>query len=290
MPSIRRRSITRKQSETPPPIVLAALPLVVVVAVNLLMSFVVLPRMDTAFLAEPRWGATSLSAVGGVWSVAVALTAAIVALLLLMGRRLPNLRQSMDAGANAAVLPAFSVASLVGFGAVVAALPAFALVRGWVLGIEGGPLVSLAVATNVLSALTGSASGGLTIALDALGPTYMQLAAQHGIEPALLHRVAVIGAGTLDSLPHNGAVVTLLAVCGSTHAKSYFDIVMVGIVGALLALVAVIALGSLLGSFIPPDAGSGPPLCLCWERATPGASSRIAHAMSGPGGPRSDKT
>jgi H+/gluconate symporter-like permease len=238
-----------QQSATLPPIVLAGLPLVVVVAVNLLMSFVVLPRMDTAFLAEPRWGATSLSAVGGVWSVAVALTAAIVVLLLLMGRRLPNLRQSMDAGANAAVLPAFSVASLVGFGAVVAALPAFALVRGWVLGIDGGPLVSLAVATNVLSALTGSASGGLTIALDALGPTYMQLAAQHGIEPALLHRVAVIGAGTLDSLPHNGAVVTLLAVCGSTHAKSYFDIVMVGIVGALVALVAVIALGSLLGSF-----------------------------------------
>ena len=72
---------------------------------------------------------------------------------------------------------------------------------------------------------------------------------QQGIDPALLHRVAVIGAGTLDSLPHNGAVVTLLAVCGSTHAKSYLDIVMVGIVGALIALVAVIALGSLFGSF-----------------------------------------
>ena len=238
-----------QQSDTPPPIVLAALPLVVVVAVNLLMSFIVLPRMDTAFLAEPRWGATSLPAVGGVWSVAVALTAAIVALLLVNGRRLPNLRQSMDAGANAAVLPAFSVASLVGFGAVVAALPAFALVRGWVLGIEGGPLVSLAVATNVLSALTGSASGGLTIALDALGPTYMRLAAEQGIDPALLHRVAVIGAGTLDSLPHNGAVVTLLAVCGSTHAKSYVDIVMTAIVGALIALVAVIVLGGVLGSF-----------------------------------------
>ena len=75
----------------------------------------------------------------------------------------------MDAGANASVLPALSVASLVGFGAVVAALPAFEAVRDWVLSIEGGPLVSLAVATNVLAALTGSASGGLTIALDALG-------------------------------------------------------------------------------------------------------------------------
>jgi H+/gluconate symporter-like permease len=238
-----------QHAEMSPSIAAAALPLVVVIAVNLLMSFVVLPRLDTAFLAEPRWGATSLSAVGGVWSVATALAAAIVTLLLTTGWRLPVVRASVDAGANAAVLPALSVASLVGFGAVVAALPAFALVRDWVLGLGGGPLVSLAVATNVLSALTGSASGGLTIALDALGPTYLRLAAQHGIDPALLHRVAVIGAGTLDSLPHNGAVVTLLAVCGSTHAKSYFDIVMVGIAGALLALVAVIALGNLLGSF-----------------------------------------
>ena len=155
----------------------------------------------------------------------------------------------MDAGANAAVLPAFSVASLVGFGAVIAALPAFAVVRDWVLSIGGGPLVSLAVATNVLAALTGSASGGLTIALDALGDTYMRLASETGIDPALMHRVAVIGSGTLDSLPHNGAVVTLLAVCGSTHGKSYFDILMVAVVGAILALAAVIILGTAFGSF-----------------------------------------
>jgi H+/gluconate symporter-like permease len=155
----------------------------------------------------------------------------------------------MDAGANASVLPILSVASLVGFGAVIAALPAFAVVRDWVLSIEGGPLVSLAVATNVLAALTGSASGGMMIALDALGDTYMQLAAEQDIDPALMHRVAVIGSGTLDSLPHNGAVVTLLAVCGSTHRESYLDIVMVAIVGAIIALAAVIALGSAVGSF-----------------------------------------
>jgi H+/gluconate symporter-like permease len=77
----------------------------------------------------------------------------------------------------------------------------------------------------------------------------MARAAEIGMDPALLHRVAVIASGTLDSLPHNGAVVTLLAVCGSTHRESYFDIVMVGIVSAILALVAVIVLGSLFGSF-----------------------------------------
>jgi H+/gluconate symporter-like permease len=163
--------------------------------------------------------------------------------------RLPTPRATMDAGANAAVLPVLSVASLVGFGSVVAALPAFALVRDWVLSIGGGPLVSLAVATNVLASLTGSASGGLTIALDALGGAYMKLAAEQGISPDLLHRVAVIGAGTLDSLPHNGAVVTLLSVCGSTHRESYLDIVMVAIVGALIALIVVIVLGSAVGSF-----------------------------------------
>jgi H+/gluconate symporter-like permease len=232
-----------------PPIVLAALPLVVVVAVNLLMAIFVLPRLDFSFLADERWGATSLSAVAGVWAVVIALAAAIVVLVAINRGRLPSLRETMDAGANASVLPALSVASLVGFGAVIAALPAFELVRDWVLGIKGGPLVSLAVATNVLAALTGSASGGLTIALDALGQTYMSIAAQTGIAPALMHRVAVIGAGTLDILPHNGAVVTLLAVCGATHRESYFDIVMVGIVSAVLALVAVIVLGSAFGSF-----------------------------------------
>jgi H+/gluconate symporter-like permease len=238
-----------RHADAPPPIGLAALPLAIVVSVNLIMSLFVLPRLDFSFLSQERWGETSLSAVMGVWSVAVALAAAILTLVLVNRRRLPSLRESMDAGANASVLPAFTVASLVGFGAVVAMLPAFAMVREWVLSVGGGLLVSLAVATNVLAALTGSASGGMTIALDALGATYMRLAAEQGIDPALLHRVAVIGSGTLDSLPHNGAVVTLLAVCGTTHRESYLDIVMVAIASALLALAVVIALGSAFGSF-----------------------------------------
>ncbi|WP_454634282.1 GntP family permease [Bradyrhizobium cenepequi] len=237
------------RSEVAAPVFNAILPLIVVVAVNLVMSLLVLPRLDFSFLAEQRWGNTSLSAVAGVWSVIVALAAAIATVILCNWTRLPALRQTMDAGANASVLPALSVASLVGFGAVVASLPAFGMVRDWVLGIEGGPLVSLAVATNMLAALTGSASGGLTIALDALGETYMGIAAQAGIDPGILHRVAVIGSGTLDILPHNGAVVSLLAICGLTHRESYLDIIMVGIVSSVIALSAVIAIGTVFGSF-----------------------------------------
>ncbi|KAA6186765.1 GntP family permease [Thiohalocapsa marina] len=232
-----------------PSALVAFLPLIVVVAVNLSMSFLVLPRLDLGFLGEDRWGPTSPAAVSGIWSVIVALLSAILTLLALNWKRLTSLRDSVDAGLNASVLPVVSVACLVGFGAVVAALPAFEMVRDWVLGIEGGPLVSLAVSTNILAALTGSASGGLTIALQALGPTYLQLASELGIDPGLMHRVAVIGAGTLDTLPHNGAVVTLLAVCGATHKESYLDIVMVAIVGGLVALAGIIVLGTLFGSF-----------------------------------------
>jgi len=238
-----------QRSPDAPSTLVAAAPLVVVILVNLFMTLVVLPRMDTAWLAEARWGGTSLAAVGGVWSVITALLAAIAVLVVLNFRRLPSLRDTMDAGVNASALPLLSVASLVGFGAVVASLPSFAAVRDWVLSIEGGPLVSLAVATNVLAALTGSASGGLTIALQSLAATYMELAQTLGIDPALMHRVSVIGAGTLDSLPHNGAVVTLLAVCGSTHRDGYMNIVVVGIVGPIIGLAAVIALGSALGAF-----------------------------------------
>jgi H+/gluconate symporter-like permease len=138
---------------------------------------------------------------------------------------------------------------MVGFGAVVAGLPAFVAISERLLSVGGGPLVSLAIATNTLAALTGSASGGLTIALDALAGNFVDLAQINNIDPALMHRVAVISAGTLDMLPHNGAVVSLLAICGVSHREGYFDIVMTSVVGVLLALVAVIALGSVFGSF-----------------------------------------
>ncbi len=232
-----------------PSIAVAAAPIVVVIVVNLLLSLVVLPRMDLSFLAAPEWGGVQPSAVTGIWSVVTALSCAIAVALALNFSRIPDIRATMDAGVNASALPIISVASLVGFGAVVAALPAFAVVRDAVLGIGGGPLVSLAVATNILAALTGSASGGLTIALDALGSTYLQRAAEIGMDPSLLHRVAVIACGTLDSLPHNGAVVTLLSVCGSNHKEGYKDLFMVAIVGAVAALIVVIVLGSLIGSF-----------------------------------------
>ena len=236
------------QSKELPPFALAIAPILIVLAVNLVMSFMVLPRVDTGFLAEPRFN-TTLAAVSGTWSVVTALTIASLVLMVVHRKRLPELRKSLDAGAAASVLPVLNTASLVGFGAVVAALPAFAVVRDGFLAVPGGPLVSIAVAANVMGGITGSASGGLIIAMNALGTTYAELAKIAGIDPALMHRVASISSGALAMLPHNGAVVTLLAICGATQRGSYREIMMVGLVGPMLALTVVIVLGKLFGAF-----------------------------------------
>ena len=232
-----------------PPIAIAALPLVVVICTNFLMSLVVLPRLDFSFLAKEVWGGTTIGAVAGVWSVRYCARGCDPYCHHLQLRRFPALRESLDAGAISSVLPILTIASLVGFGAVVAALPAFADVRDALLAIGGGPLISLTVAMNVLAGLTGTASGGMAIVLDILGDTYMKLAAEHGIDPALMHRVTTIGAGTLDALPHNGTVLLLFQISGLTHRESYFDMVMTVIVTCIIALGAVLVLGTVFGSF-----------------------------------------
>jgi H+/gluconate symporter-like permease len=238
-----------EHSTREPAFAIAVLPLVVVIVTNFLMSLVVLPRMDFSFLAKEAWGGTTIGAVAGVWSVVIALAAATLTIIVFNYRRLPALRESLDAGAISSALPIMTIASLVGFGAVIAALPAFADIRDALLSISGNPLISLTVAMNVLAGLTGTASGGMAIVLNILGDTYMRLAAEHGINPELMHRVTTIGAGTLDALPHNGTVLLLLQISGLTHGESYFDMVMTVIVTCITALGAVLLLGSVFGSF-----------------------------------------
>lgn len=238
-----------KHASSDPSFALAALPLLVVIVVNFLMSLVVLPRLDFSFLEQEIWGGTTIGAVAGVWSLVLALGAGTLTVVIGNFGRLPALRESLDAGANSSALPILTISSLVGFGAVIAALPAFSAVRDALLAIQGGPLISLTVAMNTLAALTGTASGGMAIALNALGETYMRLAAEHGIDPALMHRVTTISAGTLDALPHNGTVLLLLQISKLTHGDSYLDMVVTVIIGPIIALVAVLVLGSMFGSF-----------------------------------------
>lgn len=228
----------------------AIAPIVAVVALNWLFSTQLLPRLDSSYLASPLYGETRLDAVRGTWAIIAALALSNLLMVVLMWRSLPRLKESIDLGAAAAVLPIFNTASQVGYGAVIASLAGFALIRDAVLGIApGNPLISLSVAVNILAGVTGSASGGMSIALQTLGSNYLEMARAADISPELLHRVTAIATGGLDALPHNGAVITLLAICKLTHRASYFDIFVVAVLVPLLALAVVVTLGTLFGAF-----------------------------------------
>ncbi len=233
-----------------PSFAVAIAPIVVVIATNYIVANYVLPAMDTSYLAEARFGATSIGSVRGIWAIIVALVVAILLLLTFNRAYFRDLRRSLNEGTLGSMLPIFNTASEVGYGATIASLPAFTMIRDAVLNVApGNPVVSLAVAVNVLAGITGSASGGLSIALQTLGSTYVELAREHGISLDLMHRVATLSSGGFDALPHNGAVITLLGICGLTHRESYADIGMVAVVIPVAALVVVIVLGSLFGSF-----------------------------------------
>lgn len=233
-----------------PGFALAIAPVVLVVVVNFLFVQLAVPRMDTSYLTEPLFGQTSIEAVRGVWSIIVALTASILFLLATNWTRLTSVRTSLNKGADAAVLPIFNTASLVGFGAVIAALPVFQAITDAMLGLsEGNPLVAVAVSVTTLSAITGSASGGMSIALDALGSQFVELAAATNTSLEAMHRVTSVASGALDALPHNGAVITVLGICGLTHREAYGDIFVVAVIVPMIALAAIILLGTVVGGF-----------------------------------------
>jgi H+/gluconate symporter-like permease len=228
----------------------AIAPVVIVIALNFLLSTRILPAIDTSYLAQARFGATGIDALRGIWAVIGALTVAILVLVALRRRALPELGATLEQGAGSSVLPLLNTASQVGYGAVIASLAGFALVRDAVLAIApDNPLISLSIAVNVLAGITGSASGGMSIALATLGQTWLEMGRAAGISPELLHRVTAIATGGLDALPHNGAVITLLAICGLSHRQAYVDIFVVAVAAPLGALAVVIMLGTAFGSF-----------------------------------------
>jgi H+/gluconate symporter-like permease len=232
-----------------PPLMIAVLPLLVVLAMNVAMTWWVIPAMDLAYLKEPKFGGVGVNDVRGLWALVSALALATLTAMLLHGRRWQDLKGSLNQGTFSSMLPIFNTASEIAYGAVIASLAGFAVVQAALAGISSNILVNEAIAVNIMAGITGSAAGGLGLALGMLGKTYAAAAATAGISPELLHRVAAIACGGLDSLPHNGAVITMLGICRLTHREAYFDMFMVSVVGPLLALIAVLVVGTTFGSF-----------------------------------------
>ena len=227
----------------------AMIPLFLVIGLNALLTYVIFPSMDFSGL-QTQFPDLNIAGSLGLWSIIISLVVACTVLIVLRIGHWKNLQKTINRGTYDSMLPIFNTASEVGYGAVIASLAGFLIIRDSILNLTpGNPLISEAVAMTTLAGITGSSSGGLSIALSTLGEDYLRMAVAAGIDPELMHRVAVMAAGGLDTLPHSGAVITLLAICGLTHKQSYLNIAMVTIVIPLIAVVAVIILGTMFGSF-----------------------------------------
>lgn len=243
---VEQESITEKDAM---PTWLAFTPLILVIGLNAVFTYLVFPGMDFSAVTE-RYASLDPNKSKGMWAIIVSLVIACVWLIAIAWPRWQHLRETINKGTLGSMLPAFNTASEVGYGAVIASLAGFAILKDLVLNVApGNPLISEAVAMSALAGITGSSSGGLSIALQTLGADYLKLAVENNISPELLHRVAVIAAGGFDTLPHCGAIITLLSICGMNHRQSYINIAAVTIVTPVIALITVITLGTLFGSF-----------------------------------------
>ncbi|MDN7245443.1 GntP family permease [Planococcus shenhongbingii] len=181
-----------------------------------------------------------VTANAAIWAVEMALVAGIVAALAFDWKRVTgNLKEELNKSIGGSLLAVMNTGSEYGFGAIIAALPGFAKISNGISGVFTNPLVNGAITTSTLAGITGSASGGMGIALSAMGDTFNQAIAAANIPPEVMHRVVAMASGGMDTLPHNGAVITLLAVTGLTHKQSYGDIFVITIIKTLAVFVVI---------------------------------------------------
>lgn len=221
-----------------PGIVMAVIPILIILVINLVLSKIVYPSVDGSYMEE--FGST-LEANSGTWSVLIGMLVSILFIIVSnFGKIKEKIKDGLKTSAIDSLTPLVNSCAVVGFGSVVKVLPIFAVVSGAVLGLSALPLLSEVISVNLLCAMTASASGGLSAALEVMGDTFLQ----SGIDPQVLHRLASICSGGLDNLPYNGATVTVIALCGMTHKKSYLDMFMVATVIPIIASIVIMVLGS----------------------------------------------
>lgn len=208
--------------------IVAILPLVIVGVLNKLFT-VAMPQVygasnETTLVGLDHPIVTAVPGVAAIWALELALLVGILSVVVLAWRLVSQrFADGTRVAISGSLLASMNTASEYGFGAVIAALPGFLVIKD-ALAVIPNPLVNEAISVTALAGITGSASGGMSIALAALSGQFIAAAKATGVPMEVLHRVASMASGGMDTLPHNGAVITLLAVTGLTHRQSYKDI------------------------------------------------------------------
>ncbi len=235
-------NISEENSENLPSIFKAMLPIMIIFIINLFFSKVYYENIDGSYLSKFN---TTLSNVSGTWSVIIAIVLSDIFILLTNFKKIKNIKSVLDIGVTNSFKPLLNSSAIVGYGSVIKSLAIFSVIQSFVFGISSNPIISEALSVNLICGLTASASGGLEISLNALAPTYLQMSHALNIPPEILHRIASLSSGGLDTLPHNGAVITTLAICGLTHKEAYKDMFVTSVVIPIFVTTIVVILTSI---------------------------------------------
>lgn len=214
-------------SNSLPNIYLSITPILIIFISNLFFSKIFYKLIDGSYLDKYN---LTLDNVSGTWSVIISIAISILFILIINYKKINNLNSVLNSGISNSFLPLLSSSAIVGYGSVIKSLPIFITLQSIILNISSNPIVSEAISVNIICGITASASGGLTITLDALAPTFINMSQSLNIPLEVMHRIASLASGGLDTLPHNGAVITTLAICGLTHKESYKDIFITSVV------------------------------------------------------------
>ncbi len=224
---------------------IAVLPLVLVGLANKLftdwipMFYGASHAFVPSVVGNPAPVVQEVSKIAAIWAVEGALLVGIVCVFAFAWKPvITSFAEGSKAAIGGALLAAMNTASEYGFGAVIAALPGFLIVAD-ALSTIPNPLINEAITVTSLAGITGSASGGMSIALAAMADTFIANAHAAGIPMEVLHRIAAMASGGMDTLPHNGAVITLLAVTGLTHRQAYKDVFAITIIKTLAVFVVI---------------------------------------------------
>ena len=235
-------NIAEENYENLPSIFKAILPIIIIFITNLFFSKVYYENIDGSYLSKFN---TTLSNVSGTWSVIIAIVLSDIFILLTNFKKIKNIKSALDTGVTNSFKPLLNSSAIVGYGSVIKSLAVFSVIQSFIFGISSNPIISEALSVNLICGLTASASGGLEISLNALAPTYLQMSHALNIPPEILHRIASLSSGGLDTLPHNGAVITTLAICGLTHKEAYKDMFVTSVVIPIFVTTIVVILTSI---------------------------------------------
>ncbi|MCL4217469.1 MAG: GntP family permease, partial [Candidatus Hydrogenedentes bacterium] len=211
-------------------------PVMALVPLLAVLVIIIAPQMAGKFIAEPQGVIAFAISQPLLWPSLAMVIGALLAVVLLP-KALQRPMKTLSRGAENAILPLMNTAAVIGFGGVVVQTAGFSKFAGLMIDADIDPLLSAFLSVNIVAGIVGSSSGGLQIFMESLAPHYIEA----GVPPELLHRIATLGSGGLDSLPHCGAIITMFTVMGITHKEAYKDVAVITILIPLIATAAILA-------------------------------------------------